>query len=218
MLVFRFPSSSFFLVLFFLSLLSFFFFFFFFFLFFLSSSSSCSSSCVSVAMMLRHSLQLGAEAKVVEDSVGAALADGLRTRDLARRNEKVCGTADFGNAVQQHVLQRMGPGSAFQQQRRGYSTSARRPAAAQPRTLFDKIWDSHVIDTQPDGTCLLYIDRHLVHEVTSPQAFEGLRMAGRKVRQTSRTLATADHNVPTADRAHGISDPESRLQVHAMLL
>ena len=84
---------------------------------------------------------------------------------------------------------------------------------AKPRTLYDKIWDDHVVDCQPDGTCLLYIDRHLVHEVTSPQAFEGLRHAGRKVRAPARTLAVVDHNVPTTDRSHGIDDPESALQV-----
>ena len=82
----------------------------------------------------------------------------------------------------------------------------------QPRTLFDKIWDNHLVDRQQDGTCLLYIDRHLVHEVTSPQAFEGLRLSGRKVRRPDATLAVADHNVPTTDRAAGITDPESRLQ------
>ncbi len=71
---------------------------------------------------------------------------------------------------------------------------------AKPRTLYDKIWDDHVVDSQPDGTCLLYIDRHLVHEVTSPQAFEGLRMTGRKVRAPEKTLAVVDHNVPTTDR------------------
>jgi 3-isopropylmalate/(R)-2-methylmalate dehydratase large subunit len=84
---------------------------------------------------------------------------------------------------------------------------------AQPRTLYDKIWDDHVVATQPDGTVLLYIDRHLVHEVTSPQAFEGLRMTGRKVRAPEKTLAVVDHNVPTTDRSHGIEDPESREQV-----
>ena len=84
---------------------------------------------------------------------------------------------------------------------------------AKPRTLYDKIWDDHVVDEQPDGTCLLYIDRHLVHEVTSPQAFEGLRHSGRKVRAPARTLAVVDHNVPTTDRSHGIDDPESALQV-----
>ena len=68
------------------------------------------------------------------------------------------------------------------------------------RTLYDKIWDSHLIDEQTDGTCLLYIDRHLVHEVTSPQAFEGLRVTDRKVRRPDLTLAVADHNVPTTDR------------------
>ena len=86
-----------------------------------------------------------------------------------------------------------------------------------PRTLYDKIWDDHVVDTQADGTCLLYIDRHLVHEVTSPQAFEGLRMAGRKVRHPEKTLAVVDHNVPTTpDRVDGIKNEESRIQVEAM--
>ena len=86
----------------------------------------------------------------------------------------------------------------------------------EPRTLFDKIWQSHLVETQEDGTCLLYIDRHLVHEVTSPQAFEGLRMTGRKVRRPELTLAVADHNVPTKDRDKGISDPESKIQVDAL--
>ena len=86
----------------------------------------------------------------------------------------------------------------------------------QARTLFDKIWDAHLVDRQEDGTCLLYIDRHLVHEVTSPQAFEGLRAAGRKVRHPSATLAVADHNVPTTDRSRGIDDEESRVQVQTL--
>src|SRR6056297_650269 len=85
-----------------------------------------------------------------------------------------------------------------------------------PRTMYDKIWDDHVVETQPDGTCLIYIDRHLVHEVTSPQAFEGLRNAGRKVRAPMRTLAVVDHNVPTTDRSVGIADPESRIQVETL--
>jgi 3-isopropylmalate/(R)-2-methylmalate dehydratase large subunit len=85
-----------------------------------------------------------------------------------------------------------------------------------PRTLFDKIWQSHVVDVRDDGTCLLYIDRHLVHEVTSPQAFEGLRAAGRKVRRPDATLAVADHNVPTSDRSKGIVDPESALQIDTL--
>ena len=79
---------------------------------------------------------------------------------------------------------------------------------AKPRTLYDKIWDDHLVHEAPDGTCLLYIDRHLVHEVTSPQAFEGLRMTGRKVRAPEKTLAVVDHNVPTTDRSKGIDDPE----------
>ncbi len=85
-----------------------------------------------------------------------------------------------------------------------------------PRTLYDKIWDDHVVDEQGDGTCLLYIDRHLVHEVTSPQAFEGLRLAGRKVHAPGRTLAVVDHNVPTTDRSQGIDDPESQLQIETL--
>ena len=85
-----------------------------------------------------------------------------------------------------------------------------------PRTLFDKIWDSHLVDRQADGTCLIYIDRHLVHEVTSPQAFEGLRMSGRNVRRPEATIAVADHNVPTTDRSRGITEPESRLQVETL--
>jgi 3-isopropylmalate/(R)-2-methylmalate dehydratase large subunit len=86
-----------------------------------------------------------------------------------------------------------------------------------PRTLYDKIFADHVVQRDPDGTCLLYIDRHLVHEVTSPQAFEGLRMTGRKVRHPEKTLAVVDHNVPTTpDRVLGIKNEESRIQVEAL--
>lgn len=85
-----------------------------------------------------------------------------------------------------------------------------------PRTLLDKIWESHVVDVDEDGTSLLYIDRHLVHEVTSPQAFEGLRVAGRTVRRPDATLAVADHNVPTTDRSGGIVEVDSRIQVEAL--
>jgi 3-isopropylmalate/(R)-2-methylmalate dehydratase large subunit len=84
---------------------------------------------------------------------------------------------------------------------------------ATARTLYDKIWDDHLVDEQPDGTCLLYIDRHLVHEVTSPQAFEGLRMSGRKVRAPDKTLLVVDHNVPTTDRSKPNPDPESAEQI-----
>lgn len=85
-----------------------------------------------------------------------------------------------------------------------------------PKTLFDKIWESHVVDEEDDGTCVLFIDRHLVHEVTSPQAFDGLRDNGRKVRRPDLTLAVADHNVPTSDRSQGIEDDESRIQVETL--
>jgi 3-isopropylmalate/(R)-2-methylmalate dehydratase large subunit len=84
---------------------------------------------------------------------------------------------------------------------------------AAPRTLYDKIWEDHLVDEQPDGTCLIYIDRHLVHEVTSPQAFEGLRLAGRKVHAPEKTLCVVDHNVPTTDRTKPNPDPESAAQI-----
>jgi 3-isopropylmalate/(R)-2-methylmalate dehydratase large subunit len=84
---------------------------------------------------------------------------------------------------------------------------------AKPRTLYDKIWDDHLVDMQPDGTGLIYIDRHLVHEVTSPQAFEGLRMTGRKVHAPEKTLLVVDHNVPTSDRSLPNPDPESAEQI-----
>lgn len=83
-------------------------------------------------------------------------------------------------------------------------------------TLYDKLWNSHVVDEQEDGTCLVYIDRHLVHEVTSPQAFDGLRNEGRNVRRPDLTLAVADHNVPTTDRDKQIDDEESRIQIEAL--
>ena len=85
-----------------------------------------------------------------------------------------------------------------------------------PQTIFDKIWNNHLVEKQEDGTCLIYIDRHLVHEVTSPQAFEGLRNSGRKVRKPNYTFAVADHNVPTSDRSQGITNKESRIQVETL--
>jgi 3-isopropylmalate/(R)-2-methylmalate dehydratase large subunit len=84
------------------------------------------------------------------------------------------------------------------------------------KTLFDKVWDAHVVEHLPDGTCVLYIDRHLVHEVTSPQAFEGLRMAGRRVRRPDATIAVVDHNVATENRRGGIKEADSRLQVETL--
>ena len=84
------------------------------------------------------------------------------------------------------------------------------------RTLYDKLWDAHVVRTDENGTSLIYIDRHLVHEVTSPQAFEGLRMSGRALWRTDSVLATPDHNVPTTNRAQGITDPVARLQVETL--
>lgn len=89
-------------------------------------------------------------------------------------------------------------------------------ATKAPSTLYDKIFEDHVVDRQEDGTCLLYIDRHLVHEVTSPQAFEGLRLTGRKVHAPHKTLAVVDHNIQTTDRSKGIQEEESRIQVEAL--
>jgi len=86
----------------------------------------------------------------------------------------------------------------------------------QPRTLHDKLWDAHVVQVEPDGTSLIYIDRQLVHEVTSPQAFEGLKINGRKPWRLASLLATPDHNIPTADRDKGIADPVSRTQVETL--
>ena len=85
-----------------------------------------------------------------------------------------------------------------------------------PQTLYDKIWNEHLVHQQDDGTSLLYVDRHLIHEVTSPQAFEGLRILKRKVRQPNLTLAVADHNVPTTDRSKGIDDIESKIQIETL--
>jgi len=88
--------------------------------------------------------------------------------------------------------------------------------APAPRTMFEKIWDDHVVDSQPSGQTILYIDLHLVHEVTSPQAFEGLRIAGRKLRRPGRTVAVVDHNVPTTDRSLPIADPISKQQIDTL--
>ena len=85
-----------------------------------------------------------------------------------------------------------------------------------PHTLYDKIWNDHIVHQQNDGTTLLYVDRHLVHEVTSPQAFEGLRLSNRKVRKPNLTLAVADHNVPTTNRSKGIEDQDSKIQVEEL--
>ena len=89
-------------------------------------------------------------------------------------------------------------------------------ASSAARTLYDKLWDDHVVRTEDDGTVTLYLDRHLVHEVTSPQAFDGLRTAGRRVRRPEATLAVVDHNIPTSDRSQGIAEEESRIQVETL--
>src|SRR5437773_9089880 len=111
---------------------------------------------------------------------------------------------------------RWGSPAAARPRSRRPTRNSQAMAGAAPRTLFDKIWESHLAHRQDDGHCLLYVDRHLVEEVTSPQAFEGLRLAGRKVRRPQATLAVADHNVPTTDRSHGIVELESRIQVETL--
>jgi 3-isopropylmalate/(R)-2-methylmalate dehydratase large subunit len=83
-------------------------------------------------------------------------------------------------------------------------------------TLYDKIWNDHLVHQQEDGTALLFVDRHLIHEVTSPQAFEGLRNAKRKVKNPNLTLAVVDHNIPTTDRSKGIDDDDSRIQIETL--
>src|SRR5688572_20935149 len=90
------------------------------------------------------------------------------------------------------------------------------PEPPKPRTLFEKIWDGHVVHRQDDGTCVIYVDRHLVHEVTSPQAFEGLRMTGRSVRRPDATVAVADHNTSTLPVSAGDVDEESRIQIETL--
>src|SRR5204863_1926855 len=99
---------------------------------------------------------------------------------------------------------------------RAPSPESQAHAGMTPRTLFDKVWDAHVVHRFPEGPALLYVDLHLVHEVTSPQAFAGLRREGRKVRRPERTVATVDHNVPTGDRALPITDAVAALQVDAL--
>src|SRR6516225_8185428 len=95
-------------------------------------------------------------------------------------------------------------------------TPMSKPTTSKPTTVYDKIWNDHLVHEAEDGTCLIYIDRHLVHEVTSPQAFEGLRASGRKVRAPEKTLAVVDHNIPTTDRSKPNPDPESIEQMRVM--
>src|SRR5512139_1482309 len=98
----------------------------------------------------------------------------------------------------------------------GRILSSQEESSMAGKTLFDKLWDAHVVRCEADGTCLIYIDRHLVHEVTSPQAFEGLRIAGRKPWRVETVVATPDHNIPTTDRSKGIADPIARIQVETL--
>jgi 3-isopropylmalate/(R)-2-methylmalate dehydratase large subunit len=140
----------------------------------------------SAAMLLRYTAGLEKEASAIETAISAVLAGSHRTRDLG-------GSATTSEIAAEVVS-----------------------AIKGPRTLFDKLWDAHVVCEREDGPSLLYIDLHLVHEVTSPQAFEGLRAAGRRVRRPKRTTATVDHNVPTTDRRRAIEDPIAANQIAAL--
>lgn len=169
--------------------------------------------------MLRHNLGLSREADAIEEAVECALADGLRTPDLVipgTPKSETCTTKDMGDAIATHTKRIL---SSNKQSVRAFSSaSASSQQREKPLTMFDKIWRDHVVHRQDDGTCLMYVDRHLVHEVTSPQAFEGLERAGLEVRCVDRTLVTADHNVPTTKRersggVQAIEDEESRVQV-----
>jgi 3-isopropylmalate dehydrogenase len=202
------------------------------------------ASILSTAMLLRHSLHLDMEAACIEEAVALALKDGIRTADLilAKDEGKISAssTATMGDAIAKHVIdvykskkqsigamrvpfrcKQMSTRNGMHQQRREFSNSTKNNAL-HPRTMFDKIWDDHVVSTMgDDGSKLIYIDRHLVHEVTSPQAFSGLRHANRSVRCPSRTLATVDHNVPTSSGrmsrgVAGIKNHESRVQIQAL--
>jgi 3-isopropylmalate/(R)-2-methylmalate dehydratase large subunit len=154
----------------------------------------------SAALLLRYTARLEREAAAVENAISTVLANGHRTQDLGGSTT----TSEMGNLV----LESFSPP-------RGEKVPEGRMRGS-PRTLAEKLWDAHVVCEPDDGPPLLYIDLHLLHEVTSPQAFEGLRIAGRTVRRPDKTVATVDHNVPTTDRAAGISDPLAARQIEAL--
>ena len=187
------------------------------------------AAILSGSMMLRHNLGLSREADAIEQAVECALADGLRTPDLVipgTPKSEMCTTKDMGDSIASHTRRILSSSSSMSSNNntvRAFSSSSRQHQQQheKPLTMFDKIWRDHVVHHQDDGTCLLYVDRHLVHEVTSPQAFEGLERAGLDVRCVNRTLVTADHNVPTTkqERSGGvqaIEDQESRIQVETL--
>src|SRR5262249_31949354 len=148
--------------------------------------------------------KLEEEARAVESAIAQAVTTH-RTPDLGGTSTTIA----LGNAVASCVMSREeGEGS------HGIPRFARDDTP--PRTLFSKLWDAHVVHQPSARPPLLYIDLHLVHEVTSPQAFDGLREAGRMVRRPDRTIATVDHNVPTTGRARGIDDPLAAAQIAAL--
>ena len=152
----------------------------------------------SAAMLLRHTAKLEQEARAIENAIASVLAAGYRTHDLGGN----VSTSEMGELVLTALSRDSG---------RGW-----REAPGEGRTLFDKLWDSHVVHQPSDGPPLLYIDLHLVHEVTSPQAFDGLREAGRGVRRPEATIATVDHNVPTTNPRRFIEDPVAAKQIDTL--
>jgi 3-isopropylmalate/(R)-2-methylmalate dehydratase large subunit len=177
---------------------------------------------LSVAMLLRHTAKLEVEARAVENAIASVLAAGHRTADLGGH----VSTSAMGDQILSALSPRMrGEGGRRPGEGRSPQPLIRRSAAPSPRTrgegtegttLFDKLWDAHVVHQPDDGPPLLYIDLHLVHEVTSPQAFDGLRDAGRKVRRPDSTIATVDHNVPTTNPRRVIDDPIAAKQIDTL--
>ncbi len=169
----------------------------------------------SAAMLLRYTAGLEEEARAIENAIIRVLTDGHRTADLGGS----ASTTDIGMRVLEALEvcpAEVPPRAETSAEALPINAAGRADLGSAPRTLFDKLWDAHVVHESSDSPPLLYIDLHLVHEVTSPQAFDGLRAAGRRVRRPARTMATVDHNVPTIDRARGIDDPLAATQIEAL--
>src|SRR5260221_13290254 len=156
-------------------------------------------------MLLRYTAKLEEEARAVETAIERVLGAGQKTRDLGG----TAGTRELGERIVREIAPApIGPIDV-------HTIDVQTEERPAPRTLLDKLWDAHVVCVPEDRPPLLYIDLHLVHEVTSPQAFEGLRVAGRRVRGPDRTVATVDHNVPTLDRSR-IDDPLAAKQIETL--
>ena len=161
----------------------------------------------SAAMLLRHTAKLEQEARAIENAIAKVLAAGYRTHDIGGKTS----TSEMG----EQILRALGELPSSDPSLRSGAPSPRTRGEG-TRTLFDKLFDAHVVHQPSDGPPLLYIDLHLVHEVTSPQAFDGLREAGRRVRRPEATVATVDHNVPTTNPRRFIEDPIAAKQIEAL--